>query len=1740
MTVLATAILILCIMIAVACKPPETPPTDAGSSSSETSDSLLIANGTFASGTSSTGSAAYIKDTVTGWTKNNAASYYSDAKMGVVDVSAEVFQTKRDELTALEISGPGVSPRTPKDEEGVYTDTNALVLGLDKDVKGSVYFKNSSAVTITKNKYYKLEIDVFTQLSEKENELEGAYIVVNSGIYTVFTAIDASTAWKTYTIYIEANNFEDRTFYIELWLGHGPKYIGTQIDENLNPRLTKGFVFIDNVSLTDITPDDGAKEYISKNSEITNNAPNVIEGVFGTVAFASLVFPDKSFTYYKAYTYSSYTSYSKYYYGVKPGMHNNYSVIVGGSDITATSDFPSYDSQTSTSGIIDMSQLYNLVNTATDDGTPQYEHTDVFKTLTDTFRAPDWRDFFEVNDGVDVFGFYTTRYNDAFGTLNTLDRVYNTFNGDSTDYSSPVLMDTTALMIYHPNFAVSGAGMKSNQQFLIEKHKYYDISVWVYVWVPKFDLVEPTPDSSAIMVKPEPASYDAGEEDEQYIADLASYNSANNQEKITSYNTKHTEWQKLRDEYAIAIKNGQYKAEFRLTGASIESGSLTKSTAQITPNEDDTNLPYVDGSWQQLTFRIKGNELSDRKVNLEFWYGEGEWGSDGLVTGGAIFDDISIISGDNPLNNDSSLYETISPINADESEEFGLVGNDTAFASTNYIEFTENTEEQPWKFDFADKRNAADNSVATAGMIYGKTASNSEDWAKFADEEMGNPNLSKPYGETPLQVDKEGTPYIFDVIMLYNKAYTATTLTYSQLQSVDGETERVYKTALKNNFYRVSMWVKTDAIDESSGVTIDLIDNADGSLSSLTSINTKGEWQEISFYIRGSTISDTEYALKYQLGSGDLFTPATHIKGALYVTAIIIKKINYSEYNSATTDSYTAKKQISDIPSTENTITNGYFADLSTSNYDLADDADPIFNEAGELIGVATPNSWTYTSAVDAITTPTNLTIDTSGTTPMLTWKRLPGFEKGDTTDPHENLVYYIYIDGVSWPDPDDASAAPIKKDNVLIGKLPQTEDGTAPKFEIPIFSEGSFKVRAIYLPTADSLPSREAGIQVGISAYSSTIKNSAIKPTDATVADAIDYSSEDIKKAAFGVIDYKTYSSEKLGVTDSTRDDFYTNGKINDSENIQWISGQANTLLMLSSEYYTRGGYYAASSSLSADSYYMLSVWVKTLGDAKASITVNNTSKIFSNTGVTEPTDGDYVGYVNINTSNEWKQYRFYMKTLVSTASFQLELFLGNKYAEAYTVKNDDDTTNYTVMHGLTKGTVFFDDITFKSLTVDQYNNLVFGGDPSEIDESEYLEELKEYVLKDKPTDEFFSNKYMFKLLDYTTDSFDLFSAPSTSQASQGGSPNDYTHYVASGGTDYSSGSETTGDQVMQYGVYDKRKINNSSEIIESILSSNVDSDSRTRWLGDISEKEIIEFMTTDVGNGNHYLLMANLIQNGQYYLSQTSISIATKSYYKVTFYAKTWFETTDNYAEFRFEYGNDTTKWSSIRIYGNSNTMKEYTFYVYNDDPTTAVSSNNISFHLGSNGNTASATAPDNFFRGMIIIDDISIEKLTDGSDIFEDHLTKYNALTDEEKTKATYAAHQFDEAKTADSTSDVDDGEDEKEKTPISSTVWLMISSIVIGAIIIAVVVVLVARRIKKKIGKAIPQKVISNVPVNLADINSAPDQVKADDRKAEIEDDEFTDELDLAPRQKNDNSFKNPKVYSPSKKKKRGKR
>jgi len=752
------------------------------------------------------------------------------------------------------------------------------------------------------------------------------------------------------------------------------------------------------------------------------------------------------------------------------------------------------------------------------------------------------------------------------------------------------------------------------------------------------------------------------------------------------------------------------------------------------------------------------------------------------------------------------------------------------------------------------------------------------------------------------------------------------------------------------------------------------------------------------------------------MGTGDTFTPSGHLKGAAFVTAIIMQKSDNTEYKDTETGDFAKKYAFTSTLNTDNTVTNGYFQNIDYEET-IKNDKDAFNDVDGMLQGVATPSNWTFSEPVVSLDRPKNLKIENE----KLVWDKVNNATK-----------YEIYVTNFEL----EIGGKKEMQYDKLVKIIEVTELADPEKPEWDFIGKGgtdyynidcSFKVRAVTNAIVDD-------IAYGISDFSTS---TASKGNDSLVTEIDSFDSEYTTEK--GIINTKHYKDKehKFGENDS----LYPAPELENGK-FSYFSTKSDNALMLSSEYYTRMSYSMSSTvSLDANSYYELSVWVKTLEGGKASVTVNNSSNIFFKKDYGTPdSEGNYIGFVNINTEGEWVKYTFYAETSVIAATLKLELGLGNKYAKDLTSSEGN-----TVKGGLSKGTVFFDDIYFKSIDEDTYNKKL------KAEENEFL-----------GIEEFYNNKYIYKNLLYTTDSFDIYTEAAT-DSKNGHTPKDYTHSFA---PDAESGEENA-----IYGVFNSKEISAEQEYIYNGFGSE---DNKPSFIPEtFGIDELKSFLQ---GYGANVLLMANFSdKTGQSYTS-TNKTLNSESYYKITFFAKTMMDK-DNYAEFRFEPGNDTENIRTIRINNDGKDIGEhgfvqYTMYIYNPR-TSSVSSNKISFHLGSKkaGETEA-----NFFAGMLVIDNVSFE-LIDKED-YDAANAAYEQLGDDEALLNDSIINIYEFKKEAAPEEEpLEEPEPPKQKWQFTDQMWLLISTIIIGAAIVAVMISVGYKKFKTKYKKK--EAVVSKV-------------------------------------------------------------
>lgn len=1683
-----------------------TPSDDTDDEDEAIARTMTVPNGTFYDVSDSNDEEDYLKTVVTGWTatKGSLLTGAVGVSMGIVDMNNTAgFENFKDNIITSKTSfdNPGIDPETPfdTDDEGKATDvrqdTNALLIA-SVDNEGSLYYKTSSSISLEADKYYKLTYSVCTNIesTDEDKNNKGAWVEISGGLYYVDDCINTNGKWETHTLYIKSNIKETKKIDIRLWLGHGPETITSYDDVQnktvtvSNPYLVKGAVLFDNIICEEVEKDEA-----EANKENENTA-------FESMYYLTNADLDESVL---SEPQSSYAK--NFYYSAREGLYssnnvNGFDMQKGKKDLTT--DRPTVN--TPTTGIFDLSKLYNS------DG------EDLYRSLLSNSASS-----------------YSNKW------VNTSYENWKKYlMGDDGNRQMSALDETKALIIALND--LSGVGFTSTQAINIESNKYYKISIWTYVYA--LSALPDTSDkpeepkaytdwqSAVLAAKADELKYELPSNYFDALTDaendkLEDYDSANDnaasviaylewladtqsayrkndsgiddtEKEIYTQLVKHYLMQDI-DRYEtekgvtaddalnlylenralierkdflagedykklVSLENSweEYSEDYdewlSKYNAWLDATSSTKeeqkpyATVKLTGAGDDiektTQNTELD-KWNLIEFYIQGNQLSDRSLTLELWFGEGT-ATDytTLMMGGAIFDNAEVA--EYTKEEAMATGEVFTVLNKlDDAVQLNSIGG---LADTSLDKF-----EEKWE-------------LATAGEDVSKDDISSILLNRANLEDAENFDLEKLKQDTGISD--------FYELILNNAIPTASTLTNKE-----------YLEIKPNTAYRIAMLVRTEGIKESLGAEIQLLggedkDDLSSSVSSAKTINDE-EWQEVVFYVLGDTLKKNYVSLKVVMGSGTRFDTSSYIEGKIVISLINIIEIKYSEFSSSSksgdiTNSYT----FSNSTAPSNVITNGNFANIDLESTDKKE-----FNSEGQLTNAsaATTKSWTEGTTKNNIYTTPDIDKDSG----KISWEKVWGVsESGDVLEPS---YYEIWVRYKSETD---------KYTEEFLTAISAPNGDEDVSFEIPKLKDtvANYKVRAV------------GKSKTSLNYYD-------------VVSNFSNYSGE-VQKDSAGVLlkDYVN-SAEPSGYDEQKcKAGTFVFDKASDfaADTGNYVS-PFDTGLKITSNYGVVKTMTSSSSTLDSNSYYRVGVWVKTIGEAKASVTLQNVNKILRSTVSTK-----FIGFTDINTGDKWVEYVFYIEVGNTSGSLTAELSLGNPYLTKNSKKNDKVTSDVTVYEtaGLSSGTVLFDNVQLVKIEEEEYNN---ANEKEQID-SNNDNILYEFKLSDinssyKDNDfQLYTNKYALRILECTVDSFDSFTENTTTGDGEnlGATPKNYSWSKAEDavGTDEDS---------RMYGVYSQ---NDDTEKLKTIYI-NEEKENTFAGISDLPDDfDIRKFIKID---GNNSLVMSNKVLFGQTYTVSSTSTINAKSYYKLTFKAKTLLakqafdsdgnailDDDDNItytmekanAEFRFMQNNTTDEYQSVLINSKNRAESiydavEYTMYIYN--PSESSSTANWSFVLGADEDEEDATGTKQMLIGAMVIDQVSIVEIDEEDFLTAKEEIDYDNYTDDEKLTSIVKFYEYDEDEPTetDDNDDTDDTDTDDTKTSIwdRGDAWLLISSLVIGGVIIVVIVVLLVRRWKKKhpkevVGenklKAEEIKVIENKPTDVLNIK---------------EDDEYSDEV-----------------------------
>lgn len=546
-------------------------------------------------------------------------------------------------------------------------------------------------------------------------------------------------------------------------------------------------------------------------------------------------------------------------------------------------------------------------------------------------------------------------------------------------------------------------------------------------------------------------------------------------------------------------------------------------------------------------------------------------------------------------------------------------------------------------------------------------------------------------------------------------------------------------------------------------------------------------------------------------------------------------------------------------------------------------------------------------------------------------------------------------------------------------------------------------------------------------------------------------------------------------GISDSVFNNFYKNDNFSDAY-LSLIAGAPNVLAIGSkdSEEYA-AGFSSGNVTLSANTYYKLSVYVKTVGATTASIFL---------TGESSAT-GENTFVIKKNAETDWTIYTFYIETGNTSATVKLNLWLGQ----------DTKYMDISEENAKSAGAVFFDNILYEKIDEDKFNEV------EETDTNKVISFI---------TDSFDSLSSSVESRNSLTSPNGWTGAADTNQSSSNSkvgviyADSNYYDVINVDGVDYAkilgkeykeSDFEVDEDDIAEAKALGKYpNLTTDDEIAAAIKKDKVLESQKANW---IPTKQLQAHKLYDY-SGDRMLIINNMVKSAYRYTTSSSKTFKENSFYKVAVWVRTYAISGDE---------DDDTVGANIELYLGSadesdkpfiftgiNTEKKetedtpysnewtkYEFYVKtpkNDDVTSVT----IRLSLGkySSDNIDGENVVKGLTSGYAMFDDVSIEQIDEDA---------YEAAERAQENDKTIQTRELASTNKGDPNPPVTENPTPSNKFNLDY-LWWMIPTIVIGLVIIIVVIVYVVRKLRKPAKKKAVKK--ASAPVNAEMVDKKRDR------------------------------------------------
>lgn len=351
----------------------------------------------------------------------------------------------------------------------------------------------------------------------------------------------------------------------------------------------------------------------------------------------------------------------------------------------------------------------------------------------------------------------------------------------------------------------------------------------------------------------------------------------------------------------------------------------------------------TEGEWKEYTTYIETSDISSQTITVVLSLGNGSKMENSMTKGWAFFDSVT-------LTNLTDVKEGETAWTADDYNK--VVKSDTVAKYTMKLadadfDYTTATSSPytPTKYTKVKGTGNGDDAPSasdyvTSGLL--KTAETSVVTDSATNAEIAVSTHNGAAGRIFYQQNKKATAYGI-------RSSVAT-------RFLGGE-----------QYYKLSVWVRTVVSDSSKGMSVKLTDGTTDSTVyfEAENINTAGEWKQIDVYVEANQFRYQDVYVEFWLGEGGADDSSTHVQGIFFVDDMSLVSVTAEEYAAATESTTVFKHSFASTLSADSLV------NLANFGEDNGEDAITGRSSFG-VVDTANWESGSYAS-IDNPETPTSL-----------------------------------------------------------------------------------------------------------------------------------------------------------------------------------------------------------------------------------------------------------------------------------------------------------------------------------------------------------------------------------------------------------------------------------------------------------------------------------------------------------------------------------------------------------------------------------------------------------------------------------------------------------------------------------------------------------------------------------------------------------------------------------------------